>query len=248
MKTHQSLQQILQKITSKGRHIHIYHVNVTAPHRVLFPAHRYRYSKFCKKSPQKAGTYTYTMLMWQPPPHRVLFPAHRSLQQIWQKITSKGRHIHIYHVNVTTPPPPPSRTFPGSSVFFAKDFIYLWIFLWQTKLWKVRANRVSPFVMEFQISNKRQGEIPMVRRRLYFHPLNPTPITLKNNIFQIYRFLFQGTPTRFLFNLQGLSRSVSRINFVGVQNPKNVNLLDPKNGTFWTLPQICKLNERSKVK
>ena len=27
------------------------------------------YTKFCEKAPQKAGTYTYTMSMWQPPQH-----------------------------------------------------------------------------------------------------------------------------------------------------------------------------------
>ena len=27
-----------------------------------------RYSKFREKAPQKAGTYTYTMSMWEPPP------------------------------------------------------------------------------------------------------------------------------------------------------------------------------------
>ena len=25
------------------------------------------YTKFCEKVPQKAGTYTYTMSMWEPP-------------------------------------------------------------------------------------------------------------------------------------------------------------------------------------
>ena len=27
-----------------------------------------RYTKICENAPQKAGTYTYTMLMWEPPP------------------------------------------------------------------------------------------------------------------------------------------------------------------------------------
>ena len=27
-----------------------------------------RYTKFCEKAPQKVGTYTYTMSMWEPPP------------------------------------------------------------------------------------------------------------------------------------------------------------------------------------
>ena len=38
---------------------------IWAPSSLMKTPHRY--TKFCKKVPQKAGTYTYTMSMWGPP-------------------------------------------------------------------------------------------------------------------------------------------------------------------------------------
>ena len=40
-----------------------------------------RYTKFRKKVPQKAGTYTYTMSMWEPP-RAVLLIIHESMLKL----------------------------------------------------------------------------------------------------------------------------------------------------------------------
>ena len=45
-----------------------------------------RYTKFCEKAPQTAGTYTYTMSMWEPPRGLLCISLHKSahVHSIWR--------------------------------------------------------------------------------------------------------------------------------------------------------------------
>ena len=108
MKIHRLLFQILQKSTSKGKHINVYFVNVRTPvprfpssHLTIFWLHSLMKThgslyQISRKAPQKASTLTYTLSMWE-----LWSPG--SLPPIWQDLPgipvlyrSEG-HNHILH-------------------------------------------------------------------------------------------------------------------------------------------------------